>query len=55
MSAWAEWKHGMITEAEYHAAVRMETEMEMLAEDKARGYYVEDEGGDNLPVERSEL
>lgn len=46
MSAWAEWKHGMITEAEYHAAVRMETEMEMIAEDKARGYYVEDEGGE---------
>lgn len=43
MSAWAEWRAGMITEAEYRSAVRMETELEMIAEDRARGYYQEDE------------
>lgn len=41
MSVYAEYRHGMITRAEFLSAVRMETEMDMAAE--AREYWSEED------------
>lgn len=44
MSVYAEYRHGMITRAEFLSAVRMETEMDMAAE--ARDYWSEEDEDD---------
>lgn len=46
MSVYAEYRHGMITREEFLSAVRMETEMDMREEDRAYGYYQEEEDTD---------
>lgn len=47
MSVYAEYRHGMITREEFLSAVREEVAAEQIAEDRAYGYYTEQDEEEN--------
>lgn len=48
MSAYSDWKHGIITDDQYRSACMMEEYMDRLLEERRESTLEEEEGGDEI-------